>query len=941
MKNIPNFNTIKGYRFAKKLFGKSFILFTIYAITVPVWAALLLDIIEFPPINNTDILKQIMPLFLITGLAASVLWRQYKAMPAFIPVIFYYTGLGTYGSLGWIALLLITAYAFIYMVMNGHIRSFLFIFLIVYSGYFLDLKMAIMNGVAYAFLRFIYMAIDHNVYVFKALGLKRSATHLLKAFFYWSPLLIFIIPLNYLTSTVNNKISEEVYRFTVVDSVKFYKNTSDIIYTNQFQLRPNVTSVLFLNTGQQITDNSLNGNIISTKLRNALNTKGSIDSSHQWMIKQFIDTSLIINAEDHFYSKYIKDKLSGKGSPIIENYFSDNSVDFKQIDESDTISSNALTDILSRRDTLRGQLFGIGLNSIEYKSNWMGETNSNSMVLSQLKNANNQGLEYIDTNRIYSNNLLSQWIDKRNSSPDNNKSHLIIKPTALILKDVAINSEPLTEGDLYENINVAMITMFKNFTTQLTTRVEEEIGGIDAEGIANDIANSPDKISKQSKDQLDSIHNELMLKLNTKEKECIDKINQHKIATHEVVTEEYNAIFPEPLLELEKCKWYEVIKHATNAVRRTINKRYSAQKRKTKAKIDAKIDQMYTSVKTKVRNQFDMVESSINSAKRDIDIAIVESSELAGNQLTAGVGNINFAEISNINSMIPDMIKKTGNTILGEFLNANKMLFTGLSFYSLFGTLSLLYLILQTYLYIFARVTVSKKNEVYVSLSTKNFDHPKGKIRKCGDSYTISPEEERAFYVSRKYEPSGHPPRFVVPFKKTSILPRVKSNTYFMNKIEMHGRNKAVHFRAIGSQEFVEWNLEEGEEVTFDLKDLVAMSDTLKLKSVINFRITTLILGKLFHKVVVGPGKLVLMTEGRPIISGEESSEASLAQNRIVAFSKGTRFEIDSQINLADVYMSGFYLQKMPSDLIIIDADAHGKPSLGLIQYVKKLIFPF
>lgn len=162
-----------------------------------------------------------------------------------------------------------------------------------------------------------------------------------------------------------------------------------------------------------------------------------------------------------------------------------------------------------------------------------------------------------------------------------------------------------------------------------------------------------------------------------------------------------------------------------------------------------------------------------------------------------------------------------------------------------------------------------------------------------------------------------------------------------MNKVVMNGNGSSVHFRTIGSQEFVEWNLTEGEVVTFNLEDLVAMSSTLKLKSIINFRVTTLILGKLFHKVVIGPGKLVLLTKGRPIISGEESADASLAQNRIMAFSKGTRFEIDSELNIADVYMSGFYLQKMPSDLIIIDADAQGKPSLGLIQYIKGLVSPF
>lgn len=909
----------------KRIFREPIILFSIYIITIPVWAAILLDLFEFPKTVDSILLVKLMPIVLLVGLGTSILWRKWWAIPCFLPVVYYFTGLGAFGGFEWIMLFAITVYAFVFMVIKGHLRSFLYLFLILYSGYFLDLRMAFMNAFTYAFLRFVYLAIDHNVYVFEKLGLKKSGYHLLKAFMYWSPLLLFILPINFLTNGVSKKVTQEIYRYTVVDSVEFHKDTSMIINTDRFNLSPNVTTVLFLNEGQQIVENSLNTVKIEQNLKDALQIDGAIDSANQWMIQTFIDTSLFLSTEDHFYAKFLKDRLSGKGSPIIETYFSENRLDFSIIDESDSIASLALSRVLSRTDTLRENPFEIGINEIEFKSNWRGDVNENNIVLTALQNANNKGSKeelLIQDSKI--NTLLGSWVNERQNL-ENDFCHRIEKPTIIVLKDISLDRQPEKQGSLYENINVAMVTTFKRFSNILIKRVREEVGEIDFS------ANPMEDLDQN----VDNMYEELIVKLAEKEKDFINRINEHKISSLAVVTEEYNAIFPEPLLQVEKCKWYQIKKLITNEIKKNVNKRYSAQKRETKRKIDTKIENTYASIKAKVREQFDNVETGLNKTRTQIEMSVNSTQDFTKEF------KVDFSQLGGLNEMIPNMIRKTSNTILDELLIANKTLFIALFIYSFLGTISLLYLILQTFLYVFARVTVSKKNDVYVSLNTTGDIQPTGSIRKCGDNYVIDGEEEATYYVSRKYEPSGCPPRFVIPFKKTSFLPRIKTKTYFMNKVVMNGNGSSVHFRTIGSQEFVEWNLTEGEVVTFNLEDLVAMSSTLKLKSIINFRVTTLILGKLFHKVVIGPGKLVLLTKGRPIISGEESADASLAQNRIMAFSKGTRFEIDSELNIADVYMSGFYLQKMPSDLIIIDADAQGKPSLGLIQYIKGLVSPF
>ncbi|NOQ26621.1 MAG: hypothetical protein GQ564_14780 [Bacteroidales bacterium] len=926
----------------KVLSSDTLILFYIYIVVIPVWAAFFLDLIEFSNIKDFDSLKIIVPVVALTGLLTSTIWRKWWAVPCFLPAIFYFTGLGVYGGLGWFILFAITVYAFICMVIKGHIRSFLYLFLIVYSAYFLDLRMAFLNGVTYAFLRFVYLALNHNIYVFTTLGLNKSLSHLLKALLYWSPLLILILPIKYVTTNVNRNITEQIYRFTVVDSVEFQRDTNQSIATHRFQLRPNVTTVLLLDSGQRIVETSLSSSLIGEKLDEALKIPGGIDSSHRWMIEQFIDTNLVEDAQDHFYSAYLKDRISGKGSPIIENYFSENCINFEDLDKHDSIASLALTRVLSRRDPLREKVFEIGLNNIEYKSNWLGEVNKNNMVLTELRQANNLCIsDSIKSDYINLQNLLSEWVNDRKQNAENSYCHLVKVPTAIILKDIALDTEPTRYGSLEENINGAMITTFKRFTNALIARINQEIGGLDLGSIAERTTQSPVNVLDEGIEQVDSLHKMLLGKLNDKEIEFMTRINVHRLSTHAVVTEEYNAIFPEPLLELEKCSWYDVMKLATNAIKKSVNKQYSKQKNNTKQKIDKRINDAYARLKGKVRDQFDSVEGNLNKVHAQIQLSMNNAKSSANELVTSSMGGIDFSRLSNINEMIPNMIKETNNAILSELIISNKRLFMGLMFYSLFGTISFLYLIMQTYLYVFARVTVSRKNKVYVSLNSSKGNHPQGSIKKWGDGYTIDAAQKHTYYVSRKFEPSGCPPRFAIPFKKTSVISRLKSKTYFMNKVEMKGQGSSVDFRAIGSQEFVEWTLEEGEEVTFDLKNLVAMSDTLKLKSEVSFRVTTLILGKLFHKMVKGPGKLILMTEGRPIISGEKSSDNSLAQNRIIAYNKSTRFEISSELNIADVYMSGFYLQKMPEDLIIIDADAHGKPSLGLIQYVKGLINPF
>ncbi len=405
------------------------------------------------------------------------------------------------------------------------------------------------------------------------------------------------------------------------------------------------------------------------------------------------------------------------------------------------------------------------------------------------------------------------------------------------------------------------------------------------------------------------------------------QINEHENTTMFTVDKEFNAIFPEPLLETEDAKFWEVKKLIVNAMKNSVNQRYKAAKRNLKTKIDSKIRRIYAEVRTKVDHVFIGIEQQYANATSSYQTRNIDTSGLTSKAL-------------DVQTIIQESIKGSVSEMTESTIRGIRILFMVLFFYGLLGTLSFAYLVIQTFMYVFARVTISEKNKVFATLNTSMKELPQGSIKACGDTYTIPANSQEIYYVSRSFEPSGMPPKFVVPYPKTSILPRIKSQIYSMNRIKMRNESP-IQFRAIGSCEFIEWTIAEGEEVVFNYQNLVALTSTVRMKSVLNLRVTTLILGKLFHKVAVGPGKIILMSKGRPIISGEESANTSLAQNRILAWNGGTRFDIDSELNLVDIYLSGFYLKKMNEDLIVIDADAKGKASSGLIQYVKGLVWPF
>jgi len=269
------------------------------------------------------------------------------------------------------------------------------------------------------------------------------------------------------------------------------------------------------------------------------------------------------------------------------------------------------------------------------------------------------------------------------------------------------------------------------------------------------------------------------------------------------------------------------------------------------------------------------------------------------------------------------------------------VLFKSILFFNIISNLILIFFILKSFLYVFARVAFTADNDAYVTLLDEDLDMPIGSQKKCLESYTIPTSLDENFYISRVFEPSGRAPKFSIPQWSKAAMSRIRTRAYAMNKLVMKGRDGDVHFRAMGGREFVEWDIKEGEVVIFDFKRFVGMSEGIKLSSIVSLRLTSLLMGKIIFTVAKGPGKLVLMTEGKPIMGEEEKASASIPTSRIVAWQKNTRFHVESELNVMDVFLSGIYLKRQGTDPILIDADAKGKAKKGIVSFIRKFLMPF
>jgi hypothetical protein len=250
---------------------------------------------------------------------------------------------------------------------------------------------------------------------------------------------------------------------------------------------------------------------------------------------------------------------------------------------------------------------------------------------------------------------------------------------------------------------------------------------------------------------------------------------------------------------------------------------------------------------------------------------------------------------------------------------------------------------LKSLLYVFARVSFNLNTGTFVTLgdTESTYQQPPSTIRPMGHQYLIDGSSNQQYYISRRYQCRGKAPRFSIPQPLRAPIARLFHGAYSMNKVIIKQGDGDISCTATQGMEFFEWSLNENETIVFDYHHFVGMSDNVQLSTLISMRASSLLLGKMIYSQATGPGKLVLMAKGRAEIIEADSNTASLPPERLIAMQKDTRFYIDSELDIVNIYLSTAYISPASIGQVIVDVDSQRGNKTGLGSFVRRFILPW
>ncbi len=305
-----------------------------------------------------------------------------------------------------------------------------------------------------------------------------------------------------------------------------------------------------------------------------------------------------------------------------------------------------------------------------------------------------------------------------------------------------------------------------------------------------------------------------------------------------------------------------------------------------------------------------------------------------------------------LNKSIPEALKvvnkvhlKGQDALLEANRKAQNSLWWSINYSRAVHTLTILlfvFVCLKSFLYVFARVSFNRDSGTFVTLGSLE-EHISGfasRINATGLSYNINPDHEATYYISRRYQVRGKAPNYRIPQAIRAPFARLFNGAYSMNKVELQVGDDEVQCTATKGMEFFEWDLRADEVVFFDFHNFVGMSDSIELSTHISTRASSLLLGKMIYSQAKGPGKLILMSEGRAEITDSEFGGGSLPPERIIATQKNTRFHIDSEIDPVNIYLSSAYVRPAGGGQVIVDVDSQRGTKTGLGSFIKRFILP-
>lgn len=253
------------------------------------------------------------------------------------------------------------------------------------------------------------------------------------------------------------------------------------------------------------------------------------------------------------------------------------------------------------------------------------------------------------------------------------------------------------------------------------------------------------------------------------------------------------------------------------------------------------------------------------------------------------------------------------------------------------------FICVKSFLYVFSRVafhgscgsflTLGKVDESYKPAEDAQIEQHQGRL-------IVRPPSPTVFYVSRKFQGVGRPPKLAIPQPLRAPIARILHRATAMNKVVFADGSSPVSYTAKPGSQFVVWHLRPDEEVVFDFHHFVAMEEGVKISTLISVRLSTLLLGRFIFSTATGPGQLILLTEGRADITGRDGSGDSLPPDRLVCMHRDARLNVDSELGLVDIYFSDAYVKATGGGQVLVDVDRQMGASSGLGRFIRHFIWP-
>lgn len=261
----------------------------------------------------------------------------------------------------------------------------------------------------------------------------------------------------------------------------------------------------------------------------------------------------------------------------------------------------------------------------------------------------------------------------------------------------------------------------------------------------------------------------------------------------------------------------------------------------------------------------------------------------------------------------------------------------------LIAKLLLIITLIKSFAYIFARFAFSQKRQAYLPMakntaSNEIFEN-RLTLSNKGSNYNFPAHQTTGFYVSRKFDVSGVPASLACPKPWQAAGRRLTNNLMWMNWLRP-AADESPSIQTSQGAEFVEWQVEAGEQIYLNPENLVAYSKGMKLRTEISMRMTSLVFGRLSFLTITGPGTLVLKTFGKAALFPAETQAKSFSAPRFVAWSAASQVAVSSQTGLWNIYFSGIQVALEPNSRCVVDVAPDGAASGGALGFIPACLLP-